>query len=79
MKYIVIDRGRNEAAFTEFTEEFATAKEAIKRATRDWNYLTDGEKKMRTVLVLESINPDEEAEDHFDGWTIWRDGEEIYS
>ena len=73
MKYIVIDRDATNVTTTEFN----TAKEAIKRANHCWSYLTDREKKMRTVFVLESINPDEEAEDHYDGWTIWQDGKEV--
>lgn len=40
-------------------------------------HLTAREQEKNTVYVLESINPDEEAEDHFDGNPIWQDGVEL--
>ena len=41
--------------------------ELIKRCKHDWGYLTDKEKKNHYSYVLESVNPDEDAEDHYDG------------
>ena len=64
MKYIVIDERKNDF----FTEEFESKDEAIKTAKSDWDRRTEHDKK-RTVAyyVLESVNPDEDADDHFDG------------
>lgn len=50
-----------------FNEEFATVEEALERAEYVWNHLTSREKNNRELYVLESVNPDEEAENHFDG------------
>lgn len=73
MKYIVEDIPR--APYGDhFEEEYETLEEAIENAERQWGHLTDLDKKKRTVYVLESINPDEEAQDHFDGDILWRDG-----
>ena len=55
-----------------FSKEFDNKEEAIKAAEADWNYLTAAEKKDRDFYVLESANPDEDAEDHFDGGIVWR-------
>lgn len=64
MKYIVIDCKNGD----EFTEEFETKEEAINYADANWNGLSDYDKKQRdNYFVLESVNPDEEAENHFDG------------
>lgn len=64
MKYIVME----EKAHDTFTKEFETAEEAIKEAKSDWEWLTDYDRKHYTAFyVLESVNPDEDAQDHFDG------------
>ena len=65
MKYLVID----ERLVDTFTTEFETKKEALAEAEWKWNRLTEIEKKnhVKAFYVLESVNPDEEAEDHFDG------------
>lgn len=64
MKYILMDEKNGDL----FYKEFETAEEAIKQADIEWNHLTDKEKENRKAfLVLESVNPDEEAPDHFDG------------
>lgn len=64
MKYIVVDELKNDM----FTEEFETKEEAVKAADEEWDRLTESDKNRRTsYYVLESSNPDEEAEDHFDG------------
>lgn len=64
MKYIIIDRKNGD----EFTEEFESKEEAISRADTEWDHLSDYDKKHREAFyVLESANPDEDAENHFDG------------
>lgn len=65
MKYLVIDEDDNNQMFV---EEFDNLDEAIARADYGWRLLTNLEKKhTRNYYVLESINPDEEAENHYDG------------
>ena len=65
MRYIVIDE-RKSGDF--FTEEFENKDEAIKTAEYDWNRRTNYDKKHTDrYYVLESVNPDEDADDHFDG------------
>ena len=69
MKYIVMDYKDGDL----FTEEFSTAEEAIISAEYSWEHLTDKEKTHReSFFVLESINPDEEAENHLDGDIVRR-------
>lgn len=64
MNYIIMDEKNGDL----FNKEFSTKEEALRRAEIEWGYLTDKEKKDRTAFyVLESVNPDEEAENHFDG------------
>lgn len=64
MKYIIMDENKGDL----FTKEYNTAEEAVKQAEIDWNHLTDREKEKRTAFfVLESVNPDDEAMDHYDG------------
>ena len=64
MKYIVIDERKNDF----FTEEFESKDEAIKTAKSDWDRRTEHDKKRtEAYYVLESVNPDEDADDHFDG------------
>lgn len=67
MKYIVIDQTTADI----FTKEFDDREKAIRTAKRDFNYLTKSDFKKRVAFfVLESENPDEEAENHFDGTPI---------
>ena len=64
MKYIVIDTRKND----EFTKEFEKADEAVAWAEYEWDRMTEHDKKdCAAYYVLESVNPDEDAEDHFDG------------
>lgn len=70
MKYIVFDEMKNGTGDS-FSTEHETKAEAIAAAQRQWDHLTFREQRQRNVYVLESINPDEEAEDHFDGNPIW--------
>lgn len=68
MKYIVFDERKNGQIFT---EEFESKEEAIEFAEYDWDRRTSHDKKNTTgFYVLESVNPDEDAEDHFDGDVI---------
>lgn len=76
MKYIVMDE-RRDGTGDIFTAEFETLAEAVREAESQLTHLTAQEQKQRTVYVLESANPDEEAEDHLDGWPRWQDGKEV--
>ena len=70
MKYILIDDATTTHCSV-FTKEFDTAEEAIRAGENDWSYLTAKEQKTRDEFyVLESVNPDENADDHFDGTPI---------
>ena len=65
MRFIVIDE-RKSGDF--FTEEFNDKDEAINSAKYDWNHRTEYDKKCTEAFyVLESVNPDEDAGNHFDG------------
>ena len=64
MKYILIDQTMTDS----FDEEFNNLEEAIKAGDRAFDQLTEHDKKQRTAFyLLESINPDESAENHYDG------------
>lgn len=71
MKYIVTD-SRKDGTGDIYTTECATLEEAIVEAERQYKYLSPSEKAVRTVAVIESANPDEDAEDHLDGDLIWK-------
>ena len=75
MKYIVMEEARKGNSDC-FTWEYESREEAISQAEMIWHHLTSGEQKKNTVWVLDSINPDEDAENHFDGFPIWTDGED---
>ena len=66
MKYIIWDE-RKDGQF--FAEEYDSKEEAIRNADLEWNrYKTDWEKKQTIAFfVLESENPDEDADNHYDG------------
>ena len=77
MKYIVMTQQRNGSGDC-FPHEFELLEEAVEFASRTWNkYLTPAERRINTVYVLESINPDEDAIEHYDGYTIWEDGKDV--
>lgn len=64
MKYIVMDETKTDI----FTVEFDNLPDAINYADIAYGCLTNYDKKQRIAFyVLESVNPDEEAEDHHDG------------
>jgi len=51
-----------------YTVEFDSKEDAIKYGDEDWSTFTRREKKeCQDCYILESINPDEEAENHYDG------------
>lgn len=65
MKYIIFDERKDSQLFT---EEFDCKDEAIKTAKYDWDHRTAYDKKnTKAFYVLESVNPNEDADDHFDG------------
>lgn len=69
MRYIIIDVKKGDM----FNKEFNSKEEALRQAEVDFSYLTEADKKERSdFYVLESINPDEEAENHFDGTEVKR-------
>jgi len=54
-----------------FCEEFENKTEAIEYAEREWDRLSEYDKKYQKIWVIKSANPDENAEDHFDGDVVW--------
>ena len=67
MKYVIID----DCGTDLYTEEFNDKEKAVNQAICKWNRLSDHDKNRRMAFfVLESVNPDEEAEDHLDGTPI---------
>lgn len=63
-KYVLID----ERDVDVFEKEFDTAEAALREGCFDWDRMTKNERKAcKSFYVLESVNPDEEAENHFDG------------
>ena len=64
MKYIIFDARKGNY----FTEEYDNKEEAIREADKEWDRMTDEEKRHTVEFyVLESANPDEDAVNHFDG------------
>ena len=69
MKYVVLDDCGSDL----YTSEHETQEEAIKEAEIQFSRLTNNDKKRRNeFIVLESADPDEEAENHLDGNIIKR-------
>lgn len=69
MKYIVMDYRGGEL----FTEEFDSVEEAVQSADWAWCGLSEKDKARRTeFFVLESANPDVDAENHLDGDIVRR-------
>ena len=69
MKYIIMDYADGDC----FTDEFEDKAEALREAEGQWNQLTRYDQKRRTAFyVLESVNPDEDAPDHYDGDIVKR-------
>lgn len=65
MRYVLMDVRKNEEIFC---EEFDDLDAAIAKGQKDWDSLTEKEKKnVESFYVLESVNPDETADNHYDG------------
>lgn len=65
MKYIFVREFNNG---DEYIKEFDSKEEAVKFGDQDWHHTTDSERrKCKYCYVLESDNPDEDDENHFDG------------
>lgn len=77
MKYIVVEEHRS-GAWDIYNDEFDNKVDAVKKAKYIWDHLTYTERKSRMVYVIESINPDEESENHLDGGIVW-DADWIYT
>lgn len=66
MKYIVSMEQKD--GFGDMNvKEFDTREEAIDMAEYAWSHKTASEQKRDKITVIESVNPDEDAENHFDG------------
>lgn len=63
MKYIYIYGTKHD----EYTVESNNCDELIKQCKSEWNHLSSHDKQRSYAYVLESINPDEDADNHFDG------------
>lgn len=64
MRFLVID----ERNYDTFAEEFDTKEEAIAFADDEWKKMVKADKDSTVAYyILESVNEDEEADDHFDG------------
>ena len=64
MKYVVMDVRKTDL----FVNEFNNKVEAIKYAKDDFEHMHKlDQKSCRQYYVLESINPDEDSENHYDG------------
>lgn len=67
MKYIIVDIKDGDR----FTSEFVSLADAEKEFKKQWNMLSDSGKKRRDAFyLLESVNPDPESANHFDGNVI---------
>lgn len=53
---------------SEWPEEYNTLEEALKAGDYNWSHKCEADKKaLDYAYILESVNPDEEAPDHYDG------------
>ena len=72
MKYLVVDN-QMEYGATEEVKEFEILEDAMEYAEYSWNCMSDSDKNHTTAYyVLESVNPDVESDDHYDGNIIKR-------
>ena len=68
MKYLVMDSRKNDT----FVNEFNNKVDAIKYAKDDFLRMAETDKKScKGYIVLESVNPDEDSENHYDGNIIF--------
>ena len=73
MKYVLIDDCQTDI----YTEEFNDLEAAIKEGNNQFERLTKTDlKRRKAFFLLETVNPDPEAENHFDGDIIktWKEG-----
>lgn len=69
MKYVLIDCLKDGDMFT---EEFDSRMDAHHSASSTWDSLSDYDKKRReSFYVIESADPNEESESHFDGDVLY--------
>lgn len=53
---------------SEWPEEYNTLEEATKAADYEWSHMCEADKKaLDYAYILESVNPDTEAPNHYDG------------
>ena len=72
MKYLVVDNQMQYGA-TEEIKEFEILEDAMEYAEYSWNCMSNSDKMHTTAYyLLESVNPDEESDDHYDGDIIKR-------
>ena len=65
MKYILIDQIKNGDCFSKESDNLA---EIENRAKIEFSHMTAADKSRREFFgIIESANPDEEADNHFDG------------
>lgn len=70
MRYILISE--SDLNYDVDAKEFETEREAVTFAEGMWASMSSHDKKHSTAFyVLESVNPDVDAEDHFDGNPVW--------
>ena len=69
MKYLVNDIKKTGW----FVNEFDSKEEAIKYAKYDFGHMSKTDQEASSeYYVLESVNPDEDSENHYDGDVIYR-------
>ena len=69
MKYVLIDCLKDGDMFT---KEFDSRMDALHSASSAWDSLSDYDKKRReSFYVIESADPNEESESHFDGDVLY--------
>lgn len=65
MRYVLMDVRKNDEIWS---EEFDDLDAAIAKGQKDFDSLTEKEKKnVESFYILESVNPDETADNHYDG------------
>lgn len=67
MRYILV----NDTRYDYDSEEFDSLAAAVIKAQDIWGHLTRAEKDTHDVYVLDSANPDEEADNHMDGDVVY--------
>ena len=66
VKFLVIRKQKR--SMDEYVDEFETLEEAVEFADDEYNYYCDNDRKnCEYFYILESVNPDKESENHYDG------------